>query len=98
MGHSQLPAVLLRVLLCVCVKALGKIAEHHDRPTILPVWLAALPLMEDHFEGEVVYTQLCTYVEKNNPVILGKNYCNMPKLVSIFARTFCGTTATPQLL
>jgi hypothetical protein len=41
--------------------------------------------MEDATEGEGVYAQLCGYVESNNPAVLGKNFANMPKLVSVFS-------------
>ncbi len=64
---------------------MGKIAHFYNKPQFLQTWLTALPLQEDVTEGEGVYAQLCAYIEKNNPAVLGKNYSNLPKIISIFA-------------
>jgi hypothetical protein len=71
------------------IAAVGKICIFHsgvvDVGVILPTWLTWLPVVEDKIESKVTYTQLCNFVESNNPHVLGQNYSNIPKIVSIFA-------------
>eukprot|EP00455_Lapot_gusevi_P012747 TRINITY_DN1610_c0_g1_i1.p1 TRINITY_DN1610_c0_g1~~TRINITY_DN1610_c0_g1_i1.p1 ORF type:complete len:471 (+),score=187.32 TRINITY_DN1610_c0_g1_i1:89-1414(+) len=58
--------------------------EHVDVNHWLPLWLNLLPLIEDHTEGPEVYSFLCQLIESQNQQILGENYCNLPKIFSVF--------------
>ena len=49
------------------VSALGKVCLHHavgDMATVLPVWLAYLPLKSDMEEAVIVNEQLCQFLER----------------------------------
>ena len=65
------------------VSALGSIAVYQSEPTLLPLWLSFLPLHQDESEATAVYHMLLTLIEQNNPAILGDNYANLPKILSI---------------
>jgi len=71
------------------IAAVGKICQFHstaiDTAAVLPTWLSWLPVLEDKVESKVTYAQLCTFVEGNNPHILGQGFTNLPKILSIFA-------------
>lgn len=66
------------------VSALGAIAHYQGRPDLYPVWLGMLPLRVDESEGPHVYNMLLDLVEANHPLVLGDNFANLPKLLSIF--------------
>jgi hypothetical protein len=68
-----------------CVSALGKIAAYQNRPQILPTWLGFLPIVDDSSEGPWNYGHLCTLIEANNPALIGKNFANLPKIISVLA-------------
>ncbi|GBL83779.1 Importin-5 [Araneus ventricosus] len=55
---------------------------------ILPAWISWLPVWEDDEEVKCIYNFLCTLLEANNPVLLGKENCNLPRIVQIIAETF----------
>ncbi|XP_033100992.1 importin-5-like [Anneissia japonica] len=55
---------------------------------VLPNWLTWLPLTEDKEEAAHVYNFLCSLVESNNPVVLGANNTNLPRILLILSETF----------
>eukprot|EP01118_Nematostelium_gracile_P003268 TRINITY_DN1371_c0_g1_i5.p1 TRINITY_DN1371_c0_g1~~TRINITY_DN1371_c0_g1_i5.p1 ORF type:complete len:1087 (+),score=330.68 TRINITY_DN1371_c0_g1_i5:98-3358(+) len=74
------------------IAAVGKLILHQskaiDCSVIVPTWLTWLPVLSDKVESKVTYAQLCTMIEQNNPHLLGQNYANVPRIVSIFAEIF----------
>ncbi|XP_065887455.1 importin-5-like isoform X2 [Dysidea avara] len=54
--------------------------------SVLPTWLSWLPVYEDKEEAPRVYSYLCKLIESKNPLILGENNCNFPRIVQIFTR------------
>ncbi|XP_076311257.1 importin-5-like isoform X2 [Tachypleus tridentatus] len=63
---------------------------------ILPLWLNWLPVWEDEDETPHVYGFLCTLLEQNNPVLLGKENCNLPQIVAVMAEAFSREAIDPQ--
>ncbi|KAF8785478.1 Importin-5 like protein [Argiope bruennichi] len=55
---------------------------------VLPAWITWLPVWEDEEEVRCIYTFLCTLLEANNTILLGKENCNLPRIVQIIADTF----------
>lgn len=71
------------------ISALGKVAQFQGPPAINPsevmtMYLNYLPLREDRLEGKDVYERLCVMLEEQNPVLLGENFCNLPRIITIF--------------
>ncbi|XP_034489294.1 importin-5 [Drosophila innubila] len=56
---------------------------------LIAAWFTWLPTSEDPEEANHIYGYLCDLIEGNHPVILGANNCNLPRIVSIIADTFC---------
>ncbi|XP_013772605.1 importin-5-like [Limulus polyphemus] len=63
---------------------------------ILPLWLNWLPVWEDEDEAPHVYGFLCTLLEQNNPILLGKENCNLPHIVAVMAEAFSREAVDPQ--
>lgn len=55
-----------------------------DLAAILPAWVQLLPIRADEEEAIVVYNNLCNFIEKVGPQILGANYEHLPKVVALF--------------
>ncbi|GFU12418.1 importin-5 [Nephila pilipes] len=55
---------------------------------LLPAWITWLPVWEDEEEVKCIYSFLCTLLETNNPLLLGKDNCNIPRILQIIAETF----------
>eukprot|EP00897_Mesotaenium_endlicherianum_P006572 jgi/Mesen1/5943/ME000301S05074 len=85
------------------VSALGKICEHqqgsYDSGDVLAAYLGYLPLRGDTVEAKIVHAQLCSYVERSDPRILGPNNQNLPKVVAVFAEVLMdeANLATEQI-
>jgi len=67
----------------------GELLSQTDNPTyhlsrLLPLWLSWLPIRNDGEEAQFVHALLCTFVESNNPCLLGPNNSNLSKIVSVF--------------
>ncbi|GFR15020.1 importin-5 [Trichonephila clavata] len=56
---------------------------------LLPAWITWLPVWEDEEEVNCIYNFLCTMLETNNPLLLGKDNCNLPRILQIIAEAFC---------
>ena len=67
-----------------CVSALGALARYQNRPDLYEPWLQYLPLRNDEVEGPVVYNMLIDLINDNHPIVLGNNFANLPKILSIF--------------
>eukprot|EP00696_Hemimastix_kukwesjijk_P019154 gnl/Hemi2/8355_TR2883_c0_g1_i1.p1 gnl/Hemi2/8355_TR2883_c0_g1~~gnl/Hemi2/8355_TR2883_c0_g1_i1.p1 ORF type:complete len:871 (+),score=328.96 gnl/Hemi2/8355_TR2883_c0_g1_i1:207-2819(+) len=73
------------------VCALVKLALAHSNvpgvqlDQLLPFFLNYLPVHGDNIESKAIYGYLCTFIEEQNPLILGQDFCNIPKIISVFA-------------
>lgn len=67
-----------------CVSALGALARYQNRPDLYVSWLSFLPLRNDEVEGPIVYNMLIDLINENHPSVLGNNFANLPKILSIF--------------
>lgn len=71
------------------ISAIAKLIEFNssqfDATQALTSWLSFLPIIVDVEEAAQTYTFLCQLIESNNPVILGQNNANLPKIFSVFA-------------
>lgn len=47
-----------------------------------------LPVVEDEEEAPHVYGYLCDLIQSNNPIILGANNANLPRIVTVIAEAF----------
>jgi hypothetical protein len=56
-----------------------------------------MPIREDTEEAVVVYNNLCDFVEKAGPQLMGQNYEHLPKLVGLFGQVL-GTDFTDEAL
>lgn len=83
------------------VSAIGWICATYgnqlDLNSILPAWLQYMPIREDTEEAVVVYNNLCDFVEKAGPQLMGQNYEHLPKLVGLFGQVL-GTDFTDEAL
>ncbi|KAL8189967.1 UNVERIFIED_CONTAM: Importin-5 [Gekko kuhli] len=72
-----------------CISAVGKIMKFKpdciNVEEVLPHWLSWLPLHEDKEEAIHTFNYLCDLIESNNPIVLGPNNSNLPKIFSIIA-------------
>ncbi|XP_048834790.1 importin-5 [Brienomyrus brachyistius] len=72
-----------------CISAVGKVMKYRPECVnvneILPHWLSWLPLNEDKEEAVHTFNFLCDLIESNNPIILGPDNSNLPKIFSIIA-------------
>uniref|UniRef100_A0A8C6Z9W0 Importin 5 n=1 Tax=Nothoprocta perdicaria TaxID=30464 RepID=A0A8C6Z9W0_NOTPE len=72
-----------------CISAVGKIMKFKpdcvNVEEVLPHWLSWLPLHEDKEEAVHTFNYLCDLIESNNPVILGPNNSNLPRIFGIIA-------------
>jgi hypothetical protein len=66
------------------VSALGAIAFYQNRPDLYPTLLSFLPLRVDDQEASNVYGMLLDLIAANHPLVLGENFANLPKILSIF--------------
>ena len=66
------------------VSAIGAIAYYQNRPDLFPTWLSFLPLRADEAEAPVVYGMLLDLLDQNHPALLGENFANLPKILSVF--------------
>ncbi|GIX94542.1 importin-5 [Caerostris extrusa] len=55
---------------------------------LLPAWISWLPVWEDQEEVICIYNFLCSLLETNNPLLLGNDNCNLPRIVQVVAETF----------
>ncbi|XP_077408613.1 importin-5 [Vanacampus margaritifer] len=72
-----------------CISAVGKVMRFRPECAnvneILPHWISWLPLNEDKEEAVHTFDFLCDLIESNNPVVLGPDNSNLPKLFVIIA-------------
>ncbi|EDW67063.1 importin-5 [Drosophila virilis] len=76
------------------ISAFAKILKYNksaltNLDELISVWFSWLPTSEDPEEAAHIYGYLCDLIEANHPAILGANNCNLPRIVSIIADTFC---------
>ncbi|XP_068446299.1 importin-5 [Clinocottus analis] len=72
-----------------CISAVGKVMRFRPECVnvneILPHWLSWLPLNEDKEEAVHTFDFLCDLIESNNPIVLGQDNANLPKIFLIIA-------------
>ncbi|XP_062302426.1 importin-5 [Osmerus eperlanus] len=72
-----------------CISAVGKVMRYRPECAnvneILPHWLSWLPLNEDKEEAVHTFDFLCDLIESNNPIVLGPDNSNLPKIFVIIA-------------
>uniref|UniRef100_A0A674HVH8 Importin 5 n=1 Tax=Taeniopygia guttata TaxID=59729 RepID=A0A674HVH8_TAEGU len=72
-----------------CISAIGKIMKFKpdciNVEEVLPHWLSWLPLHEDKEEAVHTFNYLCDLLESNNPIVLGPNNSNLPRILGIIA-------------
>ncbi|XP_028256566.1 importin-5 [Parambassis ranga] len=72
-----------------CISAVGKVTRFRPECVnvneILPHWLSWLPLNEDKEEAVHTFDFLCDLIESNNPIVLGPDNSNLPKIFLIIA-------------
>ncbi|CAL8124033.1 unnamed protein product [Orchesella dallaii] len=55
---------------------------------VVPIWISWLPIWEDKDEMDSVYGLLCDLVESDNPLALGPQGSNLPRIILVIAETF----------
>ena len=69
------------------VSAVAKIIEAQadaiDRSVLVPQLLSFLPMLEDQEEGYFVYSCVVSWIEANDPHVLGENGANVPGLMAM---------------
>uniref|UniRef100_A0A8C2L8C4 Karyopherin (importin) beta 3 n=1 Tax=Cyprinus carpio TaxID=7962 RepID=A0A8C2L8C4_CYPCA len=72
-----------------CISAVAKVMKYRPECVnvneILPHWLSWLPLNEDKEEAVHTFNYLCDLIESNNPIVLGPDNTNLPKIFVIIA-------------
>nr|XP_057906646.1 importin-5 [Doryrhamphus excisus] len=72
-----------------CISAVGKVMRFRPECAnvneILPHWITWLPLNEDKEEAVHTFDFLCDLIESNNPIVLGPENSNLPRLFGIIA-------------
>ncbi|MGH0142054.1 UNVERIFIED_CONTAM: hypothetical protein FKN15_075219 [Acipenser sinensis] len=72
-----------------CISAVGKVMKYRPEcvnvSEVLPHWLSWLPLNEDKEEAVHTFNFLCDLLENNNPIVLGPDNSNLPKLFALIA-------------
>ncbi|CAL9698324.1 unnamed protein product [Knipowitschia caucasica] len=72
-----------------CISAVGKVMRFQPEwvsvGEVLPHWLSWLPLKEDKEEAVHTFDFLCDLIESNNPIVLGPDNANLPKIFLIIA-------------
>ncbi|XP_013880580.1 importin-5 [Austrofundulus limnaeus] len=72
-----------------CISAVGKLVRFRpecvNANEVLPHWLSWLPLKEDKEEAVHTFDFLCDLIESNNPIVLGPDNSNLPKIFHIIA-------------
>uniref|UniRef100_A0A671P2B1 Importin-5 n=1 Tax=Sinocyclocheilus anshuiensis TaxID=1608454 RepID=A0A671P2B1_9TELE len=72
-----------------CISAVAKVMKYRPECVsvneILPHWLSWMPLNEDKEEAVHTFNYLCDLIESNNPIVLGPDNTNLPKIFIIIA-------------
>ncbi|KAK5971826.1 Importin-5 [Trichostrongylus colubriformis] len=81
------------------IAAVAKILKYSganiDIAQVVPAFLSWLPTHEDVTEAPHIYGYLADLIESDHPVVLGKDNCNLPRLVFIIVSAFA-LEAFPQ--
>ncbi|CAG0881849.1 unnamed protein product [Cyprideis torosa] len=68
---------------CRILQSENPLIDQATRDHLMRQWLSWLPVTEDGDEAIVIYGYLASLIEANNPVILGENSANLPRIVAI---------------
>ncbi|ETO27307.1 Importin beta-3 [Reticulomyxa filosa] len=76
------------------MSTMGKLIKHTpfkqipsvNYDQVLSIWLSHLPIQFDMTQSVFCHTLLLQLVDQNEPVVLGKNFENMPHIAKIFAQ------------
>lgn len=69
-------------------KILKYSAANIDLAQVVPTFLSWLPTHEDTTEAPHIYGYLADLIESDHPAVLGKDNCNLPRLVFIIVSAF----------
>eukprot|EP01126_Amoeba_proteus_P000361 TRINITY_DN10111_c0_g1_i5.p1 TRINITY_DN10111_c0_g1~~TRINITY_DN10111_c0_g1_i5.p1 ORF type:complete len:1136 (+),score=252.59 TRINITY_DN10111_c0_g1_i5:236-3643(+) len=72
------------------VSALGKLVQFranllNDPQAVASLWVHCLPLTFDDLEAKTTHKRLCYLLHSGNVLVLGKNFCNFPKILTVIA-------------
>ncbi|XP_030375758.1 importin-5 [Scaptodrosophila lebanonensis] len=75
------------------ISAFAKILKYNssaltNMDELIQLFFSWLPTSEDPEEAVHIYGYFCDLIQSNNPVILGANHLNLPRIVSIIAEAF----------
>uniref|UniRef100_A0A914ZIN3 Importin N-terminal domain-containing protein n=9 Tax=Parascaris univalens TaxID=6257 RepID=A0A914ZIN3_PARUN len=74
------------------ISAVAKILKYNssliDVNAVIPTFLSWLPIWDDTDESPYVYGYFADLVESNNPLVLGDNNANLPRIFSIIVEAF----------
>lgn len=74
------------------ISAVAKILKHNssmiDVNAVIPTFISWLPIWDDTDEAPYVYGYFADLVESNNPLVLGENNSNLPRILSIIVEAF----------
>ncbi|WKY14632.1 hypothetical protein Q1695_000287 [Nippostrongylus brasiliensis] len=74
------------------IAAVAKILKYSqanvDVSQVVPAFLSWLPTHEDVTESPHIYGYLADLIESDHPAVLGKDNCNLPRLVNIIVSAF----------
>ncbi|KAI1730971.1 HEAT-like repeat domain-containing protein [Ditylenchus destructor] len=74
------------------ISAVSKILKYNpsgiDPTAVIPTFISWLPVWNDADELPYVYDYFCDLVESNNPLVLGENNANIPRIFEIILYTF----------
>lgn len=79
-----------------CISAIVRFMKYRPRileshgavDHILMNFLRWLPVSADPDETPIIYEYFADLIQQNNPVILGQNFSNLPRIVQIIAEAF----------
>lgn len=84
------------------VSAIGKIIQFNhskfDVNQVLFLWLNSMPIVYDSDEAKISYSFLCSLIEGNNPIILGQNNANLPKIFSVMIEPLANETIDDEVV
>ncbi|VDK81055.1 unnamed protein product [Litomosoides sigmodontis] len=59
-----------------------------DVNAVIPTFLSWLPIWDDPDEAPHVYGYFADLIESNNPLVLGENNSNLPRILTVIVQAF----------
>ncbi|VDO30364.1 unnamed protein product [Onchocerca flexuosa] len=74
------------------ISAVAKILKYNssmvDVNAVIPTFLSWLPIWDDPDEAPHVYGYFADLIESNNPLVLGENNSNLPRILTVIVQAF----------